>query len=271
MQKLDAHCHFWRLDRGDYGWLAGSGSPLAPIRRDFLPPDYPADIAVIAVQAAPTLAETDFLLGLDDPRIRGVVGWADLADPDSVAALRARAGRLVGIRPMLQDIAEDDWILTAPHPEVLAALPALGLRFDALVTRRHLGPLAQFIARNPGLPVVIDHAAKPQPGEQAAWAAGMRVLAALPGVHCKLSGLMTELPPEALRDPLPALHAILAPLLDWFGPERLIWGSDWPVLTLAASHGDWLELTDSLLARLAAPERAAIMGGNGARFYGVAP
>lgn len=271
MQKLDAHCHFWRLDRGDYGWLAGIGGPLAPIRADFLPGDYPGDASVIAVQAAPTLAETDFLLSLDDPRIRGVVGWVDLADPASVGVLRARAGRLLGIRPMLQDIAADDWLLTVPHPEVLAEAAALGLRFDALVTRRHLAVLARFVTRNPGLAVVIDHAAKPQPGEQALWAQGMQALAALPGVHCKLSGLLTELPAEALRDPLPALRAILDPLLDWFGPERLIWGSDWPVLTLAAGYADWLELTESLLDPLPPEARAAIMGGNAARFYGVTP
>lgn len=271
MQNLDAHCHFWRLDRGDYGWLAGRGGPLAPIRRDFLPEDYLGHGPLIAVQAAPTLAETDFLLALDDPRIRGVVGWVDLADPASAQALRARAGRLVGIRPMLQDIAQDDWILTAPHPDVLAEAAALGLRFDALVTRRHLGHLARFIDQNPDLPVVIDHAAKPQPGESPGWAQAMQALAARPGVHCKISGLLTELAPQARRDPLPALRAIVGPLLDWFGPERLIWGSDWPVLTLVADYADWQELTESLLAELAPQHRAAILGGNAARFYGVMP
>lgn len=274
MNSLDAHCHFWRLERGDYGWLSGQGGPLAPIRRDFGPRDYPGAGPVIAVQAAPSLAETDFLIALAarHPRIRGVVGWVDLADPASAAALRDRAGGVLrGVRPMLQDIAADDWILTAPDAGVLAELTRLGLCFDALVTARHLPHLHRFVAAHPDLPVVIDHAAKPQPGDLGQWAQAMRRLAASPQVHCKLSGLLTELAPQDLRDPLPALRRIFQPLLQAFGPSRLIWGSDWPVLTLAASFQDWLELTGQLLSDLSAPQRAAIMGGNAARFYGVTP
>ncbi|TPE51011.1 amidohydrolase family protein [Amaricoccus solimangrovi] len=274
MPVIDAHCHFWRLDRGDYGWLAGTGGPLAPIRRDFAPGDYPGAARIIAVQAAPTLAETDYLLGLARAHdaILGVVGWVDLAAPGAVADLAARAGdpALLGIRPMLQDIAETDWILTAPRPDALAALADLGLAFDALVTTRHLPALARFAAENPELPLVIDHAAKPRPGDGADWEAGMRALAADPRVHCKLSGLLTELPAEALRDPAPALGSVVGRLLDWFGPERLIWGSDWPVLTLAAPYADWAALTERLLGGLTAAEREGIMGGNAARFYGVA-
>jgi L-fuconolactonase len=270
--NIDAHAHFWRLDRGDYGWLDGEGGPLAPLRRDFLPGDFPGDGRLIAVQAAPSLAETDFLLSLAarEPRIAGVVGWVDLADPAAPAMLAARAEnrRFRGVRPMLQDIAATDWLETAPRRDALRSLRDLGLSFDALVTERHLGVLARFAARNPDLPLVIDHAAKPGPTE--GWEAGMRALAAFPAVRCKLSGLLTELPPEALADPLSALRPIVGRLLDWFGPERLIWGSDWPVLTLAASYEDWRGLTGTLLADLTAGERAAILGGAAARFYGVA-
>jgi len=275
VRGIDAHCHFWRLSRGDYGWLDGKGGPLAPLRRDFAPPDYPGDARLIVVQAAPTLAETDYLLSLGDmdPRIAGVVGWVDLADPGAEAALRARAAhpKFRGVRPMLQDIADTDWILTAPRPEALAAMTGLGLRFDALVQVRHLPALARFVRANPELPVVIDHAAKPQPGDPALWAEGMKALAAIPHVHCKLSGLLTELSPDDLRNPLPALRAIALPLIDWFGPERLIWGSDWPVLTLAASYDRWRDLTADLLAGLSDADRTAILGGNAVRFYGVEP
>lgn len=267
---LDAHCHFWRLDRGDYGWLDGQGGPLAPIRRDFGPADYPGAGRVIAVQAAPTLAETDYLLALAaaDDRIAGVVGWVDLAAPDAAAAIAARP-HLLGIRPMLQDIAATDWLLTGPRPDALAALLAHGLRLDALVTARHLPVLAEFAGANPDLPIVIDHAAKPQPGQHGDWLAGMARLAADPRIQCKLSGLLTELDAEGRRAPLAPLREIFRRLLDWFGPERLIWGSDWPVLTLAAGYDEWLALTEALLEELSAPERAAIMGGNAARFYGV--
>lgn len=273
MRILDAHCHFWRLDRGDYGWLSGEGGPLAPIRRDFLPGDYPGPGRMIVVQAAPTLAETDWLLSLRDPRIAGVVGWVDLAAATAARDLRRHAQDpgFRGIRPMLQDIAETEWLLTAPRPDALAALVDLGLTFDALVTARHLPVLAHFADMNPRLPIVIDHAAKPLPEDRRDWLAGMAALAARPQIHCKLSGLMTGLSPDQLRDPLPALLEIVAPLLDWFGPDRLIWGSDWPVLSLAAPYLDWLALCEELLADLSGDQQAAILGGNAARFYGVGP
>ncbi|MDO5641102.1 MAG: amidohydrolase family protein [Paracoccus sp. (in: a-proteobacteria)] len=264
---IDAHCHFWRLDRGDYGWLDGQGGPLAPIRRDFAPADYPGAGGLIAVQAAPTLAETEYLLALEDARILGVVGWVDLADDGAADQLHRLAAnpRLRAIRPMLQDIADSDWLISAPQARALAALCDLGLCFDALVTARHLPALARFAAANPGLRIVIDHAAKPQSPDDPEWLAGMAALARLPGVHCKLSGLMTELSEPA------DIARVFAHLLEWFGPDRLIWGSDWPVVTLAAPFSAWQGLTDDLLAGLTPGARGAILGGNAARFYGVGP
>lgn len=274
MHRLDAHCHFWQLDRGDYGWLQGEGGPLQPLRRDFAPRDHPGGGPVIAVQAAPTLAETDYLLDLATrhPRILGVVGWVDLTSDRAARDLTARAKypKFRGIRPMLQDIPATDWLLSAPQPAALGTLLHLGLTFDALVTARHLPMLARFASANPDLPIVVDHAAKPQPGARGDWEAGMRQLAGQ-GLYCKLSGLLTELAPDELRDPLAALRPIMAQLLDWFGPDRLIWGSDWPVLTLAAPYPDWLALTDELLDDLTPDEQVAIMGGNAMRFYGVTP
>lgn len=272
---LDAHCQFWALGRGDYGWLDGVDGALAALRRDFLPADYPASTRVIAVQAAPTLAETGFLLALSDdcPAIAAVIGWADLAAPETAGILTelARHPRLRGIRVMLQDIRESDWIVTAPRPDALAALRATGLSLEVMVTARHLPALNTFARANPGLPLVIDHGGKPRValGEDADWAAGMAALARLPWVQCKLAGLLGELGPGQLCDPLPELHRIVDPLLDWFGPDRLMWGSDWPVLVQSASYQDWLSLTETLLRGLAPPARAAIMGGNAARFYGI--
>ncbi len=275
MQIVDSHCHFWRLDRGDYDWLAGEGGPLEPIRRDFLPADYPGEAELVVVQAAASLAETDYLLSLApaEPRIRGVVGWVNLTDPKAADALKTRATNPLfkGIRPMLQDIEASDWILTAPRADALEAVEAAGLRFDALVTVRHLPFLARFAADHPSLPVVIDHAAKPQPGDLSEWEAGMRALARDPRIHCKLSGLMTELSAEELRNPEPRLRFFFRRIFDWFGPERLLWGTDWPVLTLAASHQQWLDWTESLLSDLTESERQAILGGNARRFYGLLP
>ncbi|MDO5605431.1 MAG: amidohydrolase family protein [Paracoccus sp. (in: a-proteobacteria)] len=264
MSVIDAHVHFWRPARGDYGWLDGAG--LERLRRDFDPADYPGKGAVIAVQAAPTVDETRYLLSLDDPRILGVVGWADLAAPDAAAQITALATdrRLRGLRPMLQDIADTEWLMTTARPEAFAAMQDAGLVLDALVTARHLPMLARFAERHPDLRIVIDHAAKPQPGARAGWRADMARLAADPRIHCKLSGLMTE-----LKDPAEQ-HQVAGDLLDLFGPGRLIWGSDWPVLTLAASFDDWHRLSGDLLAGLPAQARAAIMGGNAARVYGTA-
>lgn len=274
MQLIDSHCHFWSLSRGDYGWLEGNSDALAPIRRDFAPRDYPGAARLIAVQAAPSVAETEYLLSLaaTDERIAGVVGWVDLSDasaPETLGRLAANPA-FKGVRPMLQDIDDTRWLAREVRPDAVQALKDLGLRFDALVLARHLPVLADFARAHPDLPMVIDHAAKPQPGARQDWADGMMKLAHIPHVQCKLSGLLTELSDQDRADPLPALRAIMAPLLEWFGPQRLIWGSDWPVLTLAASWQDWRDLTDALLAPLPKADRAAILQGNAARFYGVA-
>lgn len=274
MPLIDAHSHVWRLDRGDYGWLEAGGPALAPINRDFEPADYPADMRRIVVQAAPSLAETDFLLGLaaDEPRIVGVVGWVDLSRPSAIEHLTTRAADpiLKGVRPMLQDIADTEWLEREARDDAVRALIDLGLRFDALVGTRHLPMLARFATRYPDLPLVIDHAAKPATGLQPEWREGMQALAAIPHVHCKLSGLLTEFTDTQLDDPLPALTEITGLLLDWFGPERLMWGSDWPVLTLAASYDRWQQLTVDVLSALPEAQRDAILGGTAANFYGVA-
>lgn len=286
--RIDAHAHLWRLGRGDYGWLAGQGGPLAPLRRDFELSDLLAAAPggggrTLLVQAAPTVAETEHLLGLAraaGPAIAGVVGWVDLADPhaaDEIGRL-ARDPLLKGVRPMLQDIAEPDWITTRPAPGCLDALTAEGLRLDALVTPRELPHLCRFVGARPDLPVMVDHAAKPQfsslgtDGRWTAWRDGMRSLAATPHVCCKLSGLLTELPARMRRTPADAVEALrpmMLDLLDWFGPRRLAWGSDWPVSTLAGPPAAWREVTDMLLSGLAAGDRDEVMGGTAARFYGL--
>lgn len=284
--RVDAHCHYWSLARADYGWLTPA---LAPIHRDFGATDHDrvskahGVAARILVQAAPTVEETRYLLdcAATDPKAAAVVGWVDLASPESVDILEtlARNPAFKGVRPMLQDLADPDWIATAPHPQVLAALGWLGLRFDALVKPENLAGLLRFIHANPGLPVMIDHAAKPplaapeDDPRHTLWAEGMAALAAFPQVSCKLSGLLTEMEPAQRQTPESAAR-VLAPLfdrlLDWFGPERLAWGSDWPVLNLAADYRFWVATTDILLAPLGTDARAAILSGTATRFYGLA-
>ncbi len=271
--RIDAHQHFWTLARGDYGWLTPA---LGPIHRDFSPADLEPLLArhgichTILVQAAPTEAETAFLLDLaaNTPFVAGVVGWTDFDAGDSAERIALLAGNdlLLGLRPMVHDIAEEGWLARPALAPAFHAMAEHGLVFDALLKPRHIAPMLQVLARHPGLAVVIDHGAKPDlvRGELSAWRAGMTALAAHPKVFCKLSGLVTE----ARTDwTLATLRPVVEHLLAAFGPGRLIWGSDWPVVTLRASYAQWFGAADALLAGLPGPQREAILGGNARRLY----
>ena len=289
MQRVDAHQHFWQIARGDYAWLRADDPGVAPLVRDFMP-DALAPLLrahgvtrTVLVQATETVAETEFMLALaaSHASVAGVVGWVDLARPDAMATLERLAAndRLKGVRPMLQDLPADDWIVVAPRPEAVRTLQRLGLRFDALVKPRRLEPLARFARAWPGLPVVIDHAAKPplasawNDAAMQAWRREMAALAALPHVACKISGLLTELSPAdrtSRAQSIDCLRPVIDALLGWFGPRRLMWGSDWPVLTLAGGYDDWVAVSDALLGPLSADERAQVLHGTARRFYGIA-
>ena len=274
---VDAHHHVWQLGRGDYGWLTPA---LAPIYRDFALDDLrpllrEAGIgATVLVQAAPTEAETRFLLATANASgglVRGVVGWVDCASPDAVARLSrlARDPLLKSVRPMLQDIPDPDWIVRADVQPALEALPQLGLRFDALVVPAQLPALLRMLERHPDLAVVIDHGAKPPiaAGLHEPWAGQLSALARHPNVHCKLSGLVTE---AGADWSVASLSRYVDHMLACFGPMRLIWGSDWPVVDLAGGYHRWVAATDTLLAGLSGADRDAIRGGNARRFYGLA-
>jgi L-fuconolactonase len=273
---VDAHHHVWSLARGDYGWLTPA---LEPIYRDFSLADFEplcegAGITTtVLVQAAPTLAETQFLLKVakDSGRVvKGVVGWVDLTAADAMRTLTrlARNPLLKAIRPMLQDLPDPAWILREDVGRVLAALPRLGLRFDALVKPEQLAALLPMLDRHPDLAVVIDHAAKPDIANRRwdPWARSMRAAAAHPRVRCKLSGLPTEAGPNWTID---TLRPYFDFLLECFGAQRLMWGSDWPVVNLGGSYPRWFAATVALMAGLTPQERAAIMGGTARKFYGL--
>lgn len=277
--RIDAHQHFWRLSRGDYAWLTPE---LGILHRDFDPEqllpllDARGIAACVAVQAAETTDETRFLLSLAarHPWIAGVVGWVDIHGAgavDDADALRA-LGPLVGLRPMLQD-RHAGWALDATAQPVFEWMARTGTAWDALVRTRHLDDVRTLMRRHPSLRVVIDHAAKPDlrasasPSEHERWEAGMRSLAEC-GAWVKLSGLLTEADPGADER---ALSRAFEFLLRTFGPGRMIWGSDWPVVLAAAPYERWCEVTDRLLAPLSAFERDAVLGGNAAHFYRLGP
>jgi L-fuconolactonase len=271
--RIDAHHHVWRLARGDYGWLTPD---LAPIYRDFSLADLAPHLSAsriegtILVQAAPTEAETMFLLDIADNAevVRGVVGWIDFDAANAVARIDALAARklLVGLRPMVHDIADDDWLLGPALAPLLTAIAQNDLVFDALVRPRHLPKLTAVIGRHLDLQFVLDHCGKPRlaTGEIAAWQRDIALLAEHPNIVCKLSGVVTEAAPDwQIADLRRAVDHVLA----CFGPRRMLWGSDWPVVNLAGGYARWFAATEALLADLSSEEKADIFGGNAARVY----
>jgi L-fuconolactonase len=200
--------------------------------------------------------------------VLGVVGWTDLdaADADEVIARRAQHPKFVGVRPMLQDIADPRWILDPRRSRALDAIQSSELAFDALIRPGHLDVIAQLASRYPRLNIVIDHAAKPAIGSHRdlSWQSGMRRLSTFDNVFCKLSGLMTERTPGT--DAALVEEHVLA-LLAMFRSSRVIWGSDWPVLTTAASYQEWLALCQRCLANFDSTAQRGIMGGNAAQTY----
>ena len=275
LNLIDAHQHYWRVDRGDYAWLREAPAML---QRDFLPADLqPQRTAAgvagsVLVQAAASEAETRYLFELAraDRSILGVVGWVDFEAPDVAARIDALArdgdGLLLGLRPMAQDHADPDWLARPALDAAFDCLQELDLAFDALVRPPQLSALQRRLRRERELRVVLDHAGKPDiaHGRYDDWAAPIRELAALPKVSCKLSGLLTELAPGM---PAGTLDPYVDHLFACFGPARLIWGSDWPVLTLRGSYAHWLELARALAQRHAPHALDRIFSRNALAFY----
>lgn len=270
---IDAHFHLWRISRGDYGWLE-ENADVAAIRRDFAPADFPGRALgvekAVVVQAAPTVAETDYMLSLADATdwIARVVGWIDFEDPCDRSALERLAGhpKFSGVRPMIQDIADLEWMHRADVQWGYDAVRDLGLTFDALGFPQHIENFLRLFDRYPDMATVVDHCMKPRIRDRAfdTWAAGMERVARETSVLCKLSGLFTEAAPGAGPDDLrPYARHVLAV----FGPDRVMWGSDWPVLTLNGSYHGWLATARSFVAEEA---RASVFGGTAARYYRIA-
>ena len=273
MRQIDAHQHFWRYTAEEFGWI---GDPMAAIRRDFLPGDLrplldAAGIdATIAVQARQSIEETDFLLGLaaENDWIAGVVGWAPLGSSDADAALECMAAhpKLRGVRHGLQ-AEPDEYFHRADFNAGIALLPQFGLTYDLLIVERQLPAAIKLVDRHPNQPFILDHIAKPliESGQLEPWRSQITEVARRPNVTCKLSGMVTEADLDGWTED--NLRPYVETVLDAFGPSRLLFGSDWPVCTVAASYGRWADVVRAFIATLGADEQRAIFGGNAEKAY----
>ena len=281
-ERIDAHQHFWRYSSATHDWIDDS---MQSLRRDFLPGDLHPLLATarfdgcIAVQAQQNVDETEWLLSLADehPFVRGVVGWADLLAHDVREGLGrvAQHEKLVGIRDVVQ--SEPDGFMS--RPEFRRGIGALGefdLAYDILIYQRQLAEAVELVSAFPDQVFVLDHIAKPDirahiAGDRAsfnAWTSGIKAIAAQDNVYCKLSGMVTEADWSAWT--AQTFEPYLQTVLEAFGPERCMIGSDWPVCTLAGSYADVTATVDNTIVALSQSERNAILGGTAGRAYRLA-
>ncbi len=270
---VDSHQHFWAPARGDYDWM-GTGDALKPLRRDFHPQHFEAFRAkhgidkTVLVQAAATVNETEYMLGLADATdwIGKVVGWVDFENPSHRKHLErlARHRKFAGVRPMIQDIPDTDWMFRPDVQWGYQALIDLDLTFDALGYPIHLDNFLKLFTRYPKLPVVVDHCMKPRIRDDAFddWAKGIARIARETQAFCKLSGLATEAKPGWT---VATLKPYAEHVIDVFGPARVMWGSDWPVLELNGTYDSWREAALTIVGNR--PGKSAIFGETAAKFY----
>ena len=274
MPVIDAHHHLWNYDIEDYAWI---GPEMNVLRRDFTPTDLHVEMqqagvdGAIAVQARQTLQETEWLLSLAAPNdfMRGVVGWAPLIDAavsDDLQRLAAQP-KLKGIRHVLQDEPDDFYMLRNDFNAGITQLRRFNLVYDVLIFERHLPQTIQFLDRHPDQVFVIDHIAKPRirEGVLSPWRENLKELARRSHCFCKLSGVLTEADWQNWRPE--GIHPYLDAALDAFGPNRCLFGSDWPVLLLADSYAGWVATVKNFVSRLSSTEQARVLGGTAAEVY----
>jgi len=276
--RVDAHHHVWDPAARPMPWLAAEG--LEPLRRpfgiaDLEPHAEAAGVSqTVLVQTVSSLEETEEFLALAEvePLVAGVVGWVDLTAPDVadvLAALRAAPGgtRLVGVRHQVHDEPDPAWLARADVRRGLAAVAAAGLRYDLLTRPVHLRVALETARALPALPFVLDHISKPEiaAGRLEPWRGDLRALAAEPNVSCKLSGMVTEASWRSwsVEDLRPYAEVVL----DAFGAERVLFGSDWPVCLLAAGYAEVVRAAEALVAGLCEAERLEVMGATARRVY----
>jgi L-fuconolactonase len=273
--RIDSHQHFWKYNSEDYPWITDA---YAVIKRDFLPEHLSSLLKAanlngcIAVQAMQQLSETDFLLQLaeNSPSIVGVVGWVPFCDVNVEEHIMhyAENSKMVGFRHIIQDEADDQFMLRYDFNNGIRLLSRYALCYDLLIFERHLPQSIAFVDKHPELSIIVDHIGKPRIRKNDfdhSWAKHIRLLAERDHVCCKLSGLVTEVRDAEWDSEL--LQPYFDTVLDAFGANRVLFGSDWPVCLLRSEYDQWLQVVSSMIAPLTATEQAAIMGENAARIY----
>jgi len=277
LARIDAHHHLWRYAKEEYDWITEDMGVLA---RDFLPEDLRREILAsgiqgsIAVQARQTLEETSWLLRLADDFdfIRGVVGWAPLASPEFPAVIERLhvSEKLKGLRHLIQDEPDDDFMHRPDFNAGVAVLKQFGLVYDILIFERQLPAAISIVDRHPGQIFVLDHIAKPRirGRELEPWRTNIRQIARRENVYCKVSGMVTE---SNWKNWSPAdLQPYFDVVLQAFGPKRLMAGSDWPVCLLATTYQTWFCTMEEFIRPLSIAEREMILGGVASEVYSLA-
>ncbi len=278
MDRIDAHQHVWRYTPEEFGWI---DETMAAIRRDFGPEDLKREMVAagiagaVAVQARQTLEETRWLLDLAEKNdfMRGVVGWAPIAGeefPECMAEFDGR-DKLKGLRHVIHDEKDENYILRADFNSGITAMQGSGLVYDILIFERHLPQTIDFVDEHPKQVFVVDHVAKPliAAGTMEPWATHMRELARREHVFCKVSGMVTEADWVGKRVTLDALRPYLDVVVEAFGTERLMAGSDWPVCTVAMGYGEWWRMLEEYFAGFSEVERGDVFGETAAWVYGL--
>ena len=277
MIKIDCHQHFWSLQRNDYDWLT---SDLEPLYRDFLPDELSGKLkkngieGTVLVQAAATVEETRYLLDLasQHPFVKGVVGWVDFESEDVLSTLTELAQNPLfkGVRPMIQEIKDDKWILSPNFEAVFDKLIELDLTFDALIKPQHIKIIDTLAKRFPDLKIVIDHCAKPEltrfktNSNANQWFFDIASISINKNVYCKLSGVLTEAgeSPDFLL-----IRNVMDHILKSFGARRVMWGSDWPVVNLASDYDNWFNVVKIFLEETIPNYQHLIWAGSAIEFY----
>jgi L-fuconolactonase len=271
---IDAHHHLWRYKREDYPWMSDS---LGALRRDYLLPDLEAVTTsrgvtgTIAVQARQSMEETEWLseIASGTDLIRGVVGWAPLIDPDAASHLERFAclPKVKGMRHVLHDEADPNYMLRDDFNRGVSLLKDYNLRYDILIFEQHLPQTIEFVDRHPNQVFILDHIAKPKIRERllTPWRENMKELSRRSNVYCKLSGMVTEADWTSWQDE--DLAPYIEVVLEAFGPRRIMFGSDWPVCTLAATYQRWADAVTKAIERFSADEQASILAGSAIEAY----